>query len=358
VNKTLKLSTVSGTDYLEAAERELLRLSPPPGANRPTIYFSLRILEAFMTGQATLPSLEPFNELVTFEAWVWQDEDQRTPIAGRVEFIATELLDARGAGYYALEYSRSVEIDADGRVVVQLPPGEYRARVLPRSAGVAVYEQPVRVWATDTPDAGQHQAGHVLVVPAGAELTGRVRLPGGLNADGTLLRLNGLADVTFPGGFRPRSVTGLANEEGRFRIDGVDCRGCTDESGANYSLSVIPVPELQLPWAVQSNLAVAGTTQLGTIALGFPHVHFGQLTFRKVNGTTGAFPGALIRAYVLLDPAGRVVPASAERCLTGLPADTSERCAFRALQVASVRSGQDGGFRLNLPAQLNDLGAE
>ena len=219
-----------------------------------------------------------------------------------------------------------------------------------------MYEMPVRVWGAEPGDAGAHQAGHVLFVPPGAELTGRVRLPGRLNADGTMLRLEGLMDSSLPGGFRPRSISGVASSDGRFRIDGVDCRGCTEDSAASYSLSAIPPPELELPWAVRSSVAVAGATDVGTLNLTFPQVHFGQLTFRKFNGSTGAFPGALIRAYVLLDAAGRVVPASSERCLARNLSDTGDRCASRALQVASVRSGVEGGFRLNLPARLSELG--
>jgi hypothetical protein len=353
----LRLSGVSGDDYESAGE--LLRLRPPKGLNRPTILMDLAALEVAERGVAQVPPVETFSETVEFDAWVWREGDSRHPVHGQVEFIASTLLDLPDGIF--VRYSRFVDIAEDGRVIAELPPGSYRARVYPVDSKASLFETTVTVWgpAQGRPGDAQ-QAGRVLEVPLGAKLSGQVELFGGVAAENTMVRVvpinrGGISSPLAARSFVPRSANALVDERGRFTIESVDCRSCSGELGAAYTFAVQPPDEAWLPWSVASSISVTGAVSVGDLAVGWPALHFGLLRFRTPSGNVGAFPGALVKAFVLLDEQGEPVSVDAPLCVETDDTEGAEGCAHRALQIGETRSGLDGAFQLVLPTGLLEL---
>jgi hypothetical protein len=67
-----------------------------------------------------------------------------------------------------------------------------------------------------------------------------------------------------------------------------------------------------------------------------------------------ALAGALVRVYALLSDQQKLLtdPADVEPCIT-VGASQSGHCVQSVLQVAELRSGDDGTFLLLLPPDLN-----
>jgi hypothetical protein len=352
----LRIAEILG-DYV-APKQELLRLRPAPGVNRPTTFLVLFPLVTVPNGPAQVPGpVETFAEQRLFEAWVWQAGEPGVPIAGSVEFIARRLAQ-QPDGVSQVRFRRSVSIGDDGKVQLELPPGIYTARVYPNGSDTSTFETSVTVWgATEQGTAGDVQAGRVLEVPPGASVTGRVELPGGLSAEDTTIQVvarAGRRRALAERAYIPRSATSLATGEGRFELGPVDCRGCDGSLAAAFTLRAVAPPGTELPWLTQPLISIAGSTDVGVLRIQPPTVHFGKLVFRKANGSVGGFPGALIRAHVVLDADGHPLGADAASCIEQQVADsTAPGCAQRTLQVAETRSGQDGSFRLLLPPLLD-----
>jgi hypothetical protein len=354
----LKVSDVRGVDYVKPSDAKLLRLSPPLGQTRPTISFSLLGLVVVTPDVAQLAPLSRFGELIEFKAWVWEDTELHRPVAGSVAFVAVELTDTQGQG--RLEFSRTAPIDEQGRVRLSLPPGVYRARVRPRGGGISAFETLVKVWPSDSAEHPETQAAVVLSVPSGSALEGRVRVPYPLvSPEGTLIQALGLRSPALADPFRPRAASALATADGRFVLAGLDCGACVADSTVSFTVVAKPPSELGLPWSIQSRVTVPGESTVD-FGLRFPAVHFGKLTFRKRNGTRGDFPGALIRALVLVDRDGNALPLGTPGCFEQSPeaAASEEPCASGTVEVAQARSWTDGTFRLLLPTDLAEFGRQ
>jgi hypothetical protein len=250
---------------------------------------------------------------------------------------------------------RVVEIDDDGKVRAQLPPGTYTVRVYPTDLGLSLYETQITVWAPPEGNAQSLQTGRVLEVSEGAQLTGSLRFAGGLPAADTLIEVQ--RQATFRGGplanpFAPRGANAIAGMAGQFSFGSVDCRRCDRESGALYTLRVIPHEALGLPWLVTTPVTVAGEMAIGELRVQPPVVHFGQLSLIDSRGTLRGFPGALLRAYALLDATGTAQPVSAPSCVQASAIDPSLPCIRRAVLIGETRSGATGAFRLLLPPAI------
>jgi hypothetical protein len=369
----LVLGTVLGEDYVEP-KKELLRLSPPEGQNLPTILMDLEGLEVFTPGQVPVTDLKPFEALVLYRAWVWEAEQPDRFVTGSVTFEALQLADVP-SGVDA-KLTRHEQIGEDGQVEVRLPPGSYQVRVVPDAlSGLAAFETNVEVQkplvsqtAEEETVAGRTQAGHVIWVPRGVEIGGRVELPTDTTASGISVEAlsplrAGLAPVNERTQFIPRTVVALVGKRGGFQLQAADCGRCEPEAGAVFDLRVITPPESALPWWVKPEVLVGAPLHLGAIAVDLPVVYQRRLEFaalldadERANGRS--FPNALIRAYALLDGENRVVndpnlPTCTTLLKQGLlPEDVS--CVRRALQVAETRSLADGLFRLYLPRRLGN----
>ncbi len=348
---TLRIANIN--DDYGSPDQELLRLRPPPGVHRPTTFFVLLPLITVEGGPAQVPGpIETFAQQRELELWVWQEGDAQRPVSGHVEFVASALADEPDT-VYQVRFKRSVPIGADGKVAVALPPGVYVARVYPATLKVSNFETGITVWGpADGTDESGVQAGRVLAVPAPAKVSGRVRLPGGLDAEGTQVRLLGGRSgggVLSDGVLTARGRTGLAEADGTFEVADVDCDQCAGGAGLTYSVRVAPPHSVALPWFIRSPIAVRDSSvSLGILSLTFPKNHFGHLGVLRANSSLGEFRGPpLIRAYVLLGRDDNPVPADARSCVVA--AGSPSPCATRAVQVAETRANSDGSFRLALP---------
>lgn len=370
----LLLGQVVGPDYAETAtQKGVLRLTPPTGGARPTIQVGLEGLELFKVGEARVPRLNAFDTSVRFQAWVWQEGAPDKPVAGSVTFDALTLTDVPQG--VSARLTERVPIGADGQVTTHLPPGTYLARVHPDAdLALSAFETTVEVFkpiaaepGSPPSPSGEVQAGQVIAVPPGANLTGRVSLPTRSSSQGISVEAFGSRETDLrPQGdlstSAPRTVVTLVSDKGGFKL-AADCGRCDGESGVLFDLKVNPPAESGFPWTVVPDVAISEDADLGVLPVEFPWVYERTLEFAisTVAPEPRGFPNALIRAYVLVDRDNNVVRDSRiSRCselLKQPPAvdapEPAQPCAERAVQVAEARSfGNDGRFRLFLPQTL------
>jgi hypothetical protein len=230
------------------------------------------------------------------------------------------------------------------------------------------------------------QAALVLSVPPPVEVSGRVELPPTVNtmlgtqfyaAAAALvprcldLEEDSRADCVFgvqgilqpalaEDVFRPRPVSTLLEPRGQFDILGVDCGACEAGAGAWFDLSVRPPADSHLPWWIRRTVPIGADLDLGQIRLPPAILHRGDVTLdaetRCSENPAACLPGALIRAFVLLDDRGEVIQrfVGLEPCETALRSDEPDRtCVRGVLEVAQARTAEDGRFELALPAWLD-----
>lgn len=364
----LLLGPVIGNDFVEPG-RELLRLTPPPESDRPTVLMGLEGLELFSVGEVLVPDLELFEELIEYQAWVWRDNDPDQPVAGTAEFNAIQLTDIPEG--VSVDLFRQATIDSDGRVHAQLLPGTYLVRILPADPELAAFEVPVEVFkpliadlSDESPD-GLVQAGRVIAAPEPAEILGRVDLPMdspafGISVEASSPSRSGLPNVLAPSPFFPRTVEALVEERGDFRIQPADCGRCELDFGALFDIRVVPPATSVLPWAVRPDVLVGERVDLEPLAVSLPFLFERQLGFtvRASDGTLRASesaPNALVRAYVLLDAQGGLATTDLPGC-SDLPDGNStelDPCVRRAVQIGASRADDAGLLRLYLPAELD-----
>jgi len=348
----LKLSSIPD-DYI-AQNDELLRIRPPAGVVRPTIYLVLSGLVVISEGVAQVGELETFALTRSFEAWVWAAGKPEQAVSGRVEFVA-ESLERAPEGLPFVRLRHVVEIDDDGKVQAELPPGKYTVRVYPTDSGLSVFETSVTIWLPPDGTGTSPQSGRVFEVPKGASLSGTVRFPAGLSAKDTLVEIQ--RQSAFRGGplanpLSARGANGVAGGSGQFVVPSVDCRRCDREVGALYTLRVVPPEGWELPWMVTTPVSVSGETVLGELQVEPPLMHFGQLSLIDSRGNLRGFPGALIRAYALLDAGGVARGASTPSCVEVSALDPETECVRRAVLIGETRAGATGAFRLLLPPSV------
>lgn len=371
VEAALRYSVVAGTDFV-APDYQLVRLTPPAGVIEPTIYFFRSGLEVFSPGEARIGAFQSF-EPVTFRAWVWEDGKPDAVVPATAHFVATELKGVSDG--VVVGFEATAETGPDGELEVDLLPGTYRVRTVPKdvSRGVSAIESYVTVREPEGEGASRVQAGQVIALLPAAKITGQVLQPNEAPAVGAsvdalaasvqtaCLAAGGMAEqecgVLLPDvlqsalaqeSFRPRSSTGLVSTLGDFELPAVDCRGCTTESGALVDVFVRPVASSGHAWRFFRGVPVGTDVSLGTIKLEPAVVQRGMLTF----GEGAPFPGALIRVYALLDARGQYIeaPLGLPDCARAAGEPLAERCVASAFQVAEVRVDSTGHFVLPLPA--------
>ncbi len=357
----LLLGEVVGDDSVPPGS-EVLRLTPPADSQRPTILMGIQGLELFSPGVVQVPDLKPFESLVQYKAWVWEDDNPDKPVTGTATFEAVQLADVPES--LTARYSRQVEIDDQGLLSASLPPGTYVARVLPASLTLAAFETVIQVFkppgATDSEDAPPPtQAGRVISVPGPVNIQGHVKVPQnsefeGISVEAASPRRPSGGSVTARSPFVPRTVETLVDQDGRFLLQPTDCGRCEEELGAVFDVNIVPPPGSALPWVVMPELLVSQSLDLGEVAMDIPVVYERTLEFVKPNHE-GAFPNALVRAYVLLDDQNAPADPELTTCNEQLKASDAEAtpCVRRALQVAEARTDEAGQFRLFLPRRLD-----
>lgn len=371
-------SLVTGNDYTGMGQ-ELVRLSPPEGEVAPVVLMHRAALEVFTPGQARIEGLPAFETRVDFQGWSLSQGDASVVAPGSVTFSAIEL-EGVPEGTFA-SFSVTTEVGAEGEVLAELLPGEYRVRTEPEAgSGFAASQSTLSVAASDdgTPASG------VIEVPRATTIKGRVRLPAGLDspvgaevfadASRTLAcqRAGGTRECDAPldpvlskalaeDPFVPRHAVGLVGDNARFTVVDVDCGGCTEDDAAVFDVAVRPPPSARLPYFIQTGLDVFGELDLGTLQIQLPVIQRGKLLVSssgcgpdKSQGCV--LPGALVRAYVLINDRGAVAQnAGLQSCalVNATQPGADERCAQGVLQVAEARANDAGEFELLLPPALN-----
>jgi hypothetical protein len=177
------------------------------------------------------------------------------------------------------------------------------------------------------------QAGRTISLPDGPQLIGSVLTPSGdalagANVQAVASTSNANASVLQAAlgaaPFVPRANSGVTDSQGRFAL-------LADPPWVD--VSVRPTAGSGFAWLVRPNVAVTvpDNVDLGGMALPLPVPYSGHVTV--LDGVV--LPGALIRAYVLLDD-----PAEA------------------VVQVAESRADAEGRFDLLLPERLEPVGSQ
>lgn len=374
IDAALQYSLASGDDFV-AADQQLVRLTPAADSVEPTTLFHRSGLEVFQPGQAVLAAEKPFQP-VTFRAWVWANGEPDAVVPATVQFTATQLKGVSEGVF--INFSRTVDVGETGELELSLLPGTYRVRTVPRSVveGLSALESFVTVREPDDGETDPVQAGQVIALPRGASVRGGVQLPHGVAAAGVKvdavpasLQSACLASGNDAAGacgallpdvlraalaqdaFRPRSVSALVDVSGHFELSGVDCGSCEPEHAALFDLFVRPAASSGHPWRFLRAVPVSGDKDLGEMTVTPGVVHRGSLTF----GGADPLPGALVRAYVLVDSDGKSVrdPADLEYCAGSAAEPSSGDCVASAFQVAETRVNESGQFVLPLPTRFD-----
>ena len=306
------------------AAPDLVRLSPPEDLVAPAVLMERAGLELF-AGEAVIEQLRELPPAITLEGRV--ERANAEPALASVTLRATAL-DFLEPGTLA-SYERTVETIADGRFQVQLFPGTYRVTVVPPlESELAVVEAE---W--DVASEPAIQAGRTVTLPEGPRLIGSVVTPSGralagANVQAVASTSNANASVLQAAlgeaPFVPRANAGVTDADGRFAL-------LSDPPWVD--VSVRPTVGSGFAWLVRPNVPVTvpDSVDLGNMALPLPVPYSGHVTV--LDGVV--LPGALIRAYVLLDD-----PAEA------------------VVQVAESRADAEGGFELLLPERLEREGSQ
>jgi hypothetical protein len=364
-------------------------MTPPKDIAGPVVLMHRAGLEVFTPGKAVISELKPFGTVVDFRARVFEKGQPSKGIEASVNFTATALSGVPQGVFTSFEVAASTT--TDGQVRAKLLPGEYRVRTVPApGSGLAASQASVTVFPvvnSESPDAVQ--AGREIGIPRAATLTGGIKLPKGVNslvgaeahADPTRL-IQGCDDeeddatcaTTYQNvlqvalaedPFTPRHVSGLVDDDANFEITDADCGECEQGKGALFDLSLRPSQGSRLPWAVKPGVMVDGNEDLGELELPPAIIHRGHLVAAlaeqaqcETKPELCVLPGALVRAYIVLDDLGKVVadPSSLRSCAVVAgesTRDPNERCARSVLEVGEARALDDGSFELVLPAHLD-----
>lgn len=339
----------------------LLRLQPPSGRVAPTISMVLAGLEVFEVGQALVPRIEPFDEPVTYQTWVWRSVSGGGPVPGKVHFTALELANVPAG--VAATFDAWAEISAQGLVTQGLPPGRYRVDVRPQpGSGYSSASSEVTVWAPAQDLPGDVQGGHVLQVNRAVNLSGTLEALGQRPPLGTQIRLVSIdawpKDNTL--GLRRRSplpvnVHDLVADYS-YELEDVDCGNCApDQSPQLYNMEVLPTEHSGFPRMLIPGVAVHGASPLERLKLELPKVLTGNVVVNERSGSEQrprGYPGVLVRAYALLSATGEPFPAGVPSCWEQLG---SPVCASSVIEIASTYTGIGGAFRLLLPQGFTSM---
>lgn len=346
----LSFSPVVNSDETSPGE-ELVRLSPPDDLVAPTILMARSPLEV-KPGVAVLDQFDKLPETVEFHATVFVKGSAETAQA-TVTLSATEI-EGIEPGTFA-SFTRSVETDENGGLVVDLLAGSYRVHALPEAKSELAAAQ--TTWQVSSEAGGQTcdgkvcQKGQVIEVPQRVTVEGTVTLPNnrGPVVGATVMAVatpassvcsSGQAAVvqTQPcsaisqayGAVRtvPRAGVATTSVQGGFRLSA---------DPGTFDVSVRPPQAARFAWLVRPNVQVSETMDPLSMVLPLPVRYRGTVTTPELaEGTVG---GALIRAYVYMD---------GDLGYTSEPGE-----AASVLQIGEVLASEDGEFELLLPSRLN-----
>ncbi|MBN2196027.1 MAG: hypothetical protein JW751_24640 [Polyangiaceae bacterium] len=334
---------------------ELVRLVPPErseddpeaeGIVAPTIVVERSSLGIF-SGPAVLDQLTALPEPVEVEGQllaITNPEDGRRalPVGGTVTLVAKSI-DGFESGTFPA-FQTTVTADAEeGILRATLLPGTYLVRVLPSASCPEVAPCARGAVLCDCPVGATETEWSVAPTPAvqrgkTVELAWSTRISGwAVSANGAPIAgapIQATAVPRMPRGFDvvlgtepfvPRASSGTVASDGSF-----DLRADAGE----YNLSIRPDTSTGFAWLVRSGVSVefgGPNLEFGRLSLPLPVPYRGTVRVpadRERSGVEyGVLPGAVLRAYLELDP-GTVV------------------------EVGSATADAAGEFELLLPAHL------
>ncbi len=337
---TLSYSTVvqpegSPPAAVPEAALNLLRLRPPAGLVAPSIFLARSAL-GLLADPATLVVLERFTRVpssVKVEGRMEQ-LDGGVPVGGYVKLTSKEIYGI-DSGVFAA-YQTTVQVDVDGAVHVELPPGKYVVQAVPPSVGegsvpgstLAALET---TW--DIPGDLSPQYGKVLELVPTAALSGQSQFPGSqvqvVPSPETILPF----DEAFGAEqLAVRATTALVDDAGRFVVRADPGR---------FDLSIRAPESSGFGWFVRPGVVVTAgeaSQDLGRVALPKPSLLYGAVGLDP-GGEASLLKSAVIRAYAYLDK---------RLAYTRDPA-----AAVAVVQVAETRADENGAYQLLLPSHID-----
>jgi len=308
----------------------LIRVAPPEGVVAPTILWDLSVADFDNDGKVGLDLSSLTWSVTTVRARVEKSSPSQG-LAGATVTLRSTHLEGAPEGLTA-SWETTVKSGTDGDFEVQLVPGDYQVIVTPGDSSDAVS---IQSWTVAAEPAVQH--GRVLSVQPATRMTGvaleprqsspiarsEVEVVPISQAPSLWERALGAAAVA------PRSASGQTSSTGEFSVP-VDA--------GKLALLIRTPEESGFPWLMHTGISIdadAGPVwELGGLHATYPIVVSGKLT----------------------DPDGNLVQLARLRAFALVGADGStlrdSKTAKGAIQVAETRSGNDGRFRLMLPASL------
>jgi hypothetical protein len=334
----------ASVEYAEAAGpaslagKELVRLRPPAGVDKPTLVLERAALELFTPGKAKIEAQK--------QLWPEAVELDKISLFGTngapfgqlatARFVSTklELASANGATQSGLAFfDKTVEVQDGVATKVQLLPGEYEVYVAPpANSGFATTKTSLTV-ASGQPK----QGGKSVTLELVSEVGGNVLVPGGdgpatgatVHAVASPASRTALEIAVGALGFAPKASSGTVGESGQFSLEA--------DPGV-FDVSIRPPEGTGFAWLVRPNVEVqSGVHDLGSMQLPLPVAYGGLVTVPGAE-VPAPVPGTLIRAFIYLNEEG----------YTGDRAGASS-----VVQIAEARADALGKFQLLLPASLN-----
>ena len=330
---TLTYSAVlAPADAVEVtAANDLLRLRPPADVVAPTIFLDRSALGLLLAAKKPVV-LDRFTHVpapVKVEGQLARADDG-TPVSGYVTLLSTEIYGV-DAGIFA-SYQATLQVDADGALHAQVPPGKYRVQAVPpmpdgpsTASTLAALET---IW--DIPAEPPIQYGKLLELQATAALVGQTRFLGAqVQAVPSPQTILPFEQAFGAGPFAPRASTGLVDQAGQFALQADPGR---------FDISLRAPASLGFAWFVHPSVQVGQHNQdLGHVTLPTPAMLSGTARV-SVGGVAAALGSAAIRAYAYLDK--------------DLAYTRDPKQAVSVVQVAEARADENGAFRLLVPSRI------
>ncbi|MEO7034476.1 MAG: hypothetical protein ABI548_11280 [Polyangiaceae bacterium] len=357
----LALGTGGKTDYVAtvsylpvvgdtsaSSAQELLRLSPPSGVTAPTILLARSALGLFDANRGTLSQFSSLPVPVHVRGQVTALATPR-PVAATVTLVATTITGIE-PGVLA-SFVRTFRVGDDGQFDLDLLPGTYRVLAVPTvalSAQDGSSDAPLSEVTTEwvVPSSPATQAGKVIELSQALLVSGEARDSNGTPVATALVEAvastavlqhdvlhEALGEITAV----PRASTGTVMASGSFNL--------LADSGT-FDVSVRPQAGTGFAWSVVPAVGVGTTPEtsagvnLASLLSPLPVQYGGTVTVPGATADSAvAVPGALIRAYAY----------TLKGSYTSDPAK-----ADSVVQIAETRADDTGGFKLLIPASLND----
>ncbi len=335
---------IAAVEYSEAsgdgsqAGKELVRLRPPAGADKPTLVLERAALELFTPGKATIEAQKQLwpEAVVLDQISLFGTNGAPFEQLAAARFVSTklDLATSGGTSQSGLAFfEKTVEVQHGVATNVQLLPGEYDVFVSPPAAsGFATTRAKLSV-ASGQPK----QGGKSVTLELVSDVGGSVLIPGGgkvaagatVQAAASPVPPTPLEIAVGAVPFAPKASSGIVGESGSFSLEA--------DPGV-FDFSIRPPDGTGFAWLVRPNVEVqSGVHDLGAMTLPLPVVYQGLITVPGAEAPLPV-PGTLIRAFIYLNESGY----------------TEDRAGAKSVvQIAEARADDSGNFQLLLPANLN-----